>query len=293
MKRPDETQAEYEARVEAYQARQDARADRFEELAGKHREKENERYEASKAAVKHIPMGQPILVGHHSEKRHRRDLAKSHANMRKSIEHSRTADYYDDRAAAARDNNAISAADPEAIDKLTAKIAEAETSQATMKGINKIVKSKRKGYTQADKVADLMKQFKLSELTAERLFEPDSCSRIGFPAYALTNNNANIRRMKKRLAQLQKLATAERKEYPIAKGVTVEEDPVDVRIRIYFPDKPTAETRQILKRNGFKWSRYKQAWQRHLNNAGRYAVRAVLPTITAEYGAIEEGTDEG
>lgn len=24
----------------------------------------------------HIPMGQPILVGHHSEKRHRRDLEK-------------------------------------------------------------------------------------------------------------------------------------------------------------------------------------------------------------------------
>lgn len=33
-----------------------------------------------------IPMGQPILVGHHSEGRHRRDLARAEANMRKGIE---------------------------------------------------------------------------------------------------------------------------------------------------------------------------------------------------------------
>ena len=75
-------------------------------------------------------------------------------------------------------------------------------------------------------------------MAAEQLFEPDSCGRIGFPAYALQNNNANIRRMKQRLDQLKKLATAEQKEYSIAHEVMIEEDPAEVRIRIHFPDKP-------------------------------------------------------
>ena len=33
-----------------------------------------------------IPMGQPILVGHHSEKRHRRDLARMDRNMRTAVD---------------------------------------------------------------------------------------------------------------------------------------------------------------------------------------------------------------
>ncbi len=38
-----------------------------------------------------IPMGQPILVGHHSEGRHRRDLERHDRDMRKAIEHGQNA----------------------------------------------------------------------------------------------------------------------------------------------------------------------------------------------------------
>lgn len=38
-----------------------------------------------------IPLGQPILVGHHSEGRHRRDLAKMDNNLRKGVEAGREA----------------------------------------------------------------------------------------------------------------------------------------------------------------------------------------------------------
>jgi len=41
-----------------------------------------------------IPMGQPILVGHHSEGRHRRDLKRIDSGMRKAIEESEKADYF-------------------------------------------------------------------------------------------------------------------------------------------------------------------------------------------------------
>lgn len=56
-------------------------------------------YKTAKQIGDFIPMGQPILVGHHSEGRHRRDVAKIDNNMRKSIELDKKADYYNNRAA--------------------------------------------------------------------------------------------------------------------------------------------------------------------------------------------------
>src|SRR5699024_10261000 len=54
--------------------------------------------------ISHIPPGQPILVGHHSEGRHRRDLRRFDNNMRRSVEnsekmadHLHKADYWEDK----------------------------------------------------------------------------------------------------------------------------------------------------------------------------------------------------
>lgn len=57
--------------------RKQNRIDRYNELARKAETKSIEAFEHSNSIVKCIPMGQPILVGHHSEKRHRRDLDKA------------------------------------------------------------------------------------------------------------------------------------------------------------------------------------------------------------------------
>ena len=45
-----------------------------------------------------IPMGQPILVGHHSEKRHRKDIERMDNSMRKSVEEGKKAEYFADKA---------------------------------------------------------------------------------------------------------------------------------------------------------------------------------------------------
>lgn len=45
-----------------------------------------------------IPPGQPILVGHQSEKRHRRDIARMDSGMRKGVEENEKADYFNHRA---------------------------------------------------------------------------------------------------------------------------------------------------------------------------------------------------
>lgn len=77
-----------------FQARQNAsdqHADAHAERATKEHERYATRRDAANAIVAMIPMGQPILVGHHSERRHRRDLARHDRNMRKAIEHGENA----------------------------------------------------------------------------------------------------------------------------------------------------------------------------------------------------------
>jgi hypothetical protein len=77
---------------QARQAASDERADAHAERAEKERERYGARRDAANAIVAMIPMGQPILVGHHSERRHRRDLDRHDRNMCKAIEHSHNAD---------------------------------------------------------------------------------------------------------------------------------------------------------------------------------------------------------
>jgi hypothetical protein len=55
-------------------------------------------YKQSHRIVDNIPMGQPILVGHHSENRHRRDLDKSWNAMGKCVEYSDKAEAHDYKA---------------------------------------------------------------------------------------------------------------------------------------------------------------------------------------------------
>jgi Domain of unknown function (DUF3560) len=66
-----------------------------------------------------IPPGQPILVGHHSERRHRRDLAKIDRAMRRSIDADDTARHYQHRAAAAASRVEIAQTERTVIDPAT------------------------------------------------------------------------------------------------------------------------------------------------------------------------------
>ena len=86
-----------EAEAERTQRAED-RADRFADRADRATERSNSRYEASHAVIASIPPGQPILVGHHSERGHRRALARSDAHMRASIDEGNKAEYFERRA---------------------------------------------------------------------------------------------------------------------------------------------------------------------------------------------------
>lgn len=159
--------------------------------------------------------------------------------------------------------------------EMRANIEKAEKSQEKMKAVNKIVQNKK--LSDAEKVEKIAVKLNISEQKAAALLQPDFCGRIGFPAYMLTNNLSNIRRMRDRLAELEKRAAAETKETERPDGIKVVENASADRLQIFFPSKPDAETIQRLKRNAWKWSPSNGCWQRQLTANAKRNVREVLP----------------
>lgn len=170
----------------------------------------------------------------------------------------------------------ISSDDPQAVEKLEAKLAALEKHQELMKAAN--VAIRMKDPTEGDA--------KLAELgyTPEdiaKLREPDFCGRIGYPAYALQNNNANIRRIRGRIEELKKRTenTPEGWEFD---GGRVVVNTTENRLQIIFDGKPDADIRTELKGEGFRWAPSQGAWQRQLtDNAMRAArrLKCIAPQV--------------
>jgi len=81
-----------------YNEQQDARKDRLHERADKKRTEADSQYKRSHALVEAISFGQPILVGHHSERAHRNALDKSWNALGKSVKLGEYADHLDSKA---------------------------------------------------------------------------------------------------------------------------------------------------------------------------------------------------
>ena len=271
--------------MNAYEEKKQARIDRYLDSATKSEDTADSLHKESRRMMSVIPMGQPILVGHHSEGRDRRYREKAWNKLGKAVAASDKAEYYKDKAASAENNHAISSDDPDATLKLKEKIKTAEDAQALKKATNKIIRSKPKNEETPEKIAKLQAAG-ISETAAKAIFKPDCMGCIGFPSYNLTNNNANIKRMKTRLETLQEAEGAEHKETEYD-GFTVIENADENRIQIDFDGKDTyvrlCKNRGIsLRSMGFRYSRDGGIWQRHLNNAGRYAVQDVVKLMTSQ-----------
>jgi hypothetical protein len=286
---------EYGERVERRAARWVRRADKAEaEYAHRHG--------TAKEMASWIPFGQPILVGHHSEKRDRAYRAKIERNFRKAFEALDKAHQLRIRARASERNRAISSDDPLAVVAMREKIAGAEKQQALMKAANWAIRRYAKEGLKAQ--VEALAVMGISETNAKLLIEPDYMGRLGFPDYAMKNNGANIRRMQERLKQLEARAKTVAALEAQGSAERVEQwgdtalihSYADNRIRIVFPSKPTAEAIKLLKQWGFVWSPSNTAWQRMLNNAGIYSAKMVLQhlgkSLTPESGETPEPDGE-
>jgi hypothetical protein len=172
-------------------------------------------------------------------------------------------------------NAPISSDDGDAIEQLKKKIDKAQAQQDLMKAANAIVR--KKTITDEEKVVALAK-FDIGEETARKAIEFSKHRKL-FPSYALTNNNANIRRMKQRIEQLKRERDREVVEDRQVNGVTVSENRDINRLQLFFEGKPPAEVRQRLKANGFRWAPSQGAWQRQLNGNSRYAAEDILKSL--------------
>lgn len=116
-----------------YQEKQMRKLGRYQELASKAKKGSVDSYNRSNDLVSGIPLGQPILVGHHSERGHRNLLKKSHNAMGKSIELSKKAEHYENKVNNILNPRAISSDDEEAIPKLKEKLKDIEEQRVKIK----------------------------------------------------------------------------------------------------------------------------------------------------------------
>lgn len=173
--------------------------------------------------------------------------------------------------------DAIKSSDERAIEKLELKIERLTEAQDTMKAVNAYY---RKNKT-LDGCPDLTEEqtAKLKEAMSSGWHYEDK----PFASYQLTNNGAEIRRLKERLAKLKEIkeaGTQEHSEEEVGiEGLTVVENTEAMRIQLIFDDKPDEETRALLKSYGFRWSPRFTAWQRNLNDNGKWAAKKVIQLL--------------
>ncbi|WP_409409289.1 DUF3560 domain-containing protein [Acidithiobacillus ferriphilus] len=264
----------------AYEQKVEARRERYQALAEKMRQRATARIDQAKRMADVIPFGQPIQVGHHSEKSDRRFRERIHQNFGKGFELLGKADYYERRAKNV-DDYAISADDPDALRKLKERAEVSKAAQERMKATNAAIRTHHKDGPEAQREALVQLGFRDDQ--AEKLLTPDVMGNIGFASYSLSNNNANIKRLEDRIKVLEKAQSLEDRETRYSWGAVRENKDIN-RIQFRFDDRPNEETREIMKKNGFRCAPSESAWQRQWTGNAVYAARAVVKRLDEMHG---------
>jgi len=109
------------------QERAKAKAERYQNWANSAENKSNQLWEASNEGREFLSLGEPIKVGHHSEKRHRALIERNHNRMNKAVEigkkveqHESKADYWKRKA------NEVNLSMPESVELWEYKLEEAK-----------------------------------------------------------------------------------------------------------------------------------------------------------------------
>lgn len=256
---------------EEYQAKRDARYDRLLLAADKAQRAGDSSAHQGNQMFSFIPMGQPILVGHYSEQRDRNYRERAHNKLRKGFELHQRAETLRQRAESMKDNTAIFSDDPQAQEKIEDRIARLEKRQDLMRTTNKLI---RKDDDQG------LLDMGFSEALIAKLKKGDFCGRTGFADFELSNNSANIRRLKDRLKVIARHAEDETTEKKV-NGVTMIDNVEDNRLQLYFPGKPSEAIRGQLKHAGFRWTPTLGCWQAYRNHNAKYYADQIVNSLEA------------
>jgi len=179
-----------------YRERRERRAQRLHEWADKREAKAQAASDTAHRIGDQIPFGQPILVGHHSERAHRRAVGRIDRATSQTVEHSRRAGDFRSRAdnIEAAAERAIYSDDENAAERLREKIATLEAERQRIKRYNA---SCRKAAPDPSALDERQRR----ELESQRSIgwlNPDG----SFRPYMTTNLGGTINRTRKRLAQI-------------------------------------------------------------------------------------------
>lgn len=142
-------------------------------------------------------------------------------------------------------NHVIYSDDPQAVEKLQAKLDKLTAMHARMKEINAYFR----------KHATALGCPGLSDEDAakldRRVQEGYSWEKQPYPSYVLSGNTAEMRRLRQRIEEVSRTQSTEYVGWDFPGG-RAEADKEDNRLRLYFDEKPSEEQRSTLKCNGFK-----------------------------------------
>jgi hypothetical protein len=232
-----------------YEERREARIDHMEAMQSRNEAEAHAAYTRSHDILDPIPFGQPNING-----RLTGTLNRARNAMEKSVDLSHKAAYYAGKAESARNNKAISADDPQAIEKLEAKIAALEKQREKIKAFNR---EARKNGT-----------------------EPAAW-------YELPYISKDIKRLKDRIESLKKVDAMKDEEIKFFGGRIVS-DSEENRVMIYHDEKPGPETIQKLKCYGFRWSPKNHAWQRQRTPESMEIAKRICNTFHAAGGSADQ-----
>lgn len=185
-----------------YRERRERRAERLRGWADGRADKAQAAFGRAEEIASGIPFGQPILVGHHSEGRARRDQARIVNGMRAGIEHSDKAAEHARKAAEIERQaaHAIYSDDVDALERLRERLEGLEAERARVKAYNA---SCRRGAGDLSLLSDGQR----AELaTVARVASYQLRDNGAAPAYWLANLSGNIGRQRKRLGELERRA---------------------------------------------------------------------------------------
>ena len=170
-----------------YREKREKRAEQRRDWAASREAKSEAGFAKAKEIADMIPFGQPILVGHHSEGRARKDqeritkgMAAGHENAKVAERHEQAADEIERQL-----GTSIYDDDPDAKERLEEKIADLEAKRDEMKARNAAYRKEHR-----------------EELKAMGPYERSQS--VPYPTYSLSNLSGNISRLKKRLAALSR-----------------------------------------------------------------------------------------
>lgn len=237
------------------------------EWADKASGRSNDAFGKAHRLADQIPLGQPILAGHHSERHARRDAERIHNNMSKGVQEADLAHHHEGKADGLERalERSIYSDDADAVEQLAERIAENEAKRERMKRVNALY---RKGNAAGLAEFGLDLEAMRAKLNAPGVM---SWHRIPYAAYELSNLGGRITADRKRLEAV-KARTERAAKAAEAGGEVYIETLGEEYCRVTFAEKPERVVIDALKDAGFHWG------------AGSWSgKRASLPDVVAAW----------